>query len=66
MFLLLPNGVMVARLPLEEKIGVRIPVRQQREEPIYFGIHIISPGKYSNTYYNTYQKLVRAALSNYI
>ncbi len=29
MMRLLPNGVKVARLPLEEKIGVRIPVRQQ-------------------------------------
>lgn len=27
----MPDGVTVARLPLEEKIGVRIPVRQQIE-----------------------------------
>lgn len=35
MLKLLPNGVMVARLPLEEKIGVRIPVRQPKLIMIY-------------------------------
>ena len=27
----LPSGVTVARLPLEEKIGVRVPARQLEE-----------------------------------